>query len=298
MSMRVQEGFVPVDGYRVWYRIAGGGSDRERVPLMVLHGGPGAPHDYLENLEALASERRRVIFYDQLGCGRSDQPDDPSLCRVSRFADELATVRQELGLDRVHILGQSWGGMLAIEYALRQPQGLVGLILANTASSMPMWVAEANRLRADLPPEVNATLLRHEEAGTTDDPEYQDAMNVFYAKHVCRVTPLPEFVQRAFDQIGFVYHYMNGPSEFHVTGVIKDWDRTDRLSEIHVPTLILSGRYDEATPVINEVLHRGIAGSEWVIFENSSHLAHVEEPELYMQTVQAFLDRVEDQDHA
>ena len=293
-SSHVQEGFLPVDGYRVWYRIVGGSGDHEGYPLMILHGGPGVPHDYLENLEALASDTRRVVFYDQLGCGRSDQPDDPSLWRVSRFADELATVRQELGLDQVHILGQSWGGMLAIEYALRQPQGLVSLILANTTSSIPMWVAEANRLRADLPAEVNATLLRHEEAGTTNDPEYQDAMNVYYARHVCRVTPVPDFVQRALDQVGFVYNYMNGPSEFHVTGVIKDWDRTDRLAEIHVPTLILSGRYDESTPVINAMLHKGIAGSEWVVFENSSHLAHVEEPELYMQTVQAFLSRVED----
>ncbi len=293
MSLPEQEGFVPVDGYRVWYRSVGGGSDQEGFPLLVLHGGPGAPHDYLENLEALASETRRVIFYDQLGCGYSDQPDDPSLCQVSRFADEVGTIRQESGLVRVHILGQSWGGMLAIEYALRQPQGLVSLILANTTSSIPLWVAEANRLRAELPPEVNATLLRHEEAGTTSDPEYNEAMDVFYARHVCRIRPMPEFVQRAFDKIGFVYNYMNGPSEFHVIGVIKDWDRTDRLCEIHIPTLILSGRYDESTPLINEVLHRGIVGSEWVILENSSHLAHVEEPELYMQTVQAFLNRVE-----
>ena len=293
MSLPEQEGFVPVDGYRVWYRSVGGGSDQEGFPLLVLHGGPGAPHDYLENLEVLASETRRVIFYDQLGCGYSDQPDDPSLCEVSRFADEVGTIRQELGLDRVHILGQSWGGMLAIEYALRQPQGLVSLILANTTSSIPLWVAEANRLRAELPPEVNATLIRHEEAGTTSDPEYNEAMDVFYARHVCRIRPMPEFVQRAFDKIGFVYNYMNGPSEFHVIGVIKDWDRTNRLSEIHIPTLILSGRYDESTPLINEVLHRGIVGSEWVILENSSHLAHVEEPELYMQTVQAFLNRVE-----
>ena len=293
MKLPEQEGFVPVDGYRVWYRIVGGGSDNEACPLLILHGGPGAPHDYLENVAALASDKRRVIFYDQLGCGNSDQPDDPSLCRVSRFADEVATVRRELGLDRVHILGQSWGGMLAIEYALRQPQGLVSLILADTSSSMPLFIAEANRLLAELPPEVNATMLRHEEAGTTDDQEYQDAVMVFYTRHVCRVRPLPEFVQRAFDKIGFVYNYMNGPSEFHVTGVIKDWDRTDRLSEIHIPTLILSGRYDESTPAINEVLQRGIAASEWVIFEDSSHLPHVEEPELYMRTVQAFLSRVE-----
>lgn len=291
--MREQEGFVTVDGYNVWYRSIGGGSDQEKTPLLILHGGPGAPHDYLENLEGLASDTQTVIFYDQLGCGRSDHPDDPSLCQVSRFADEVGTMRQELGLRQVHMLGQSWGGMLAIEYALRQPTGLVSLILSNTTSSIPLWVKEANRLREELPPEINATLLQHEMVGTTSDPEYIKAMDVFYTRHVCRISPMPEFVQRTFDQMGFVYNYMNGPSEFHVIGVIKDWDRTDRLAEIHVPTLILSGRYDEATPIINEVLHRGIAGSEWVVFENSSHLSHVEEPELYMQTVRAFLDRVE-----
>lgn len=293
MSIREQEGFVPVDGYRVWYRIVGGGGEHEHTPLLLLHGGPGAPHDYLKNLEALASDTRRVIFYDQLGCGRSDQPDDTSLWRVERFVEELATMRRELELERVHILGQSWGGMLAIEYMLTRPQGVASLILSNTTSSIPMWVAEANRLRADLPPAVNATLLRHEGAGTTDSAEYQEAMQVFYERHVARV-PLPDYVQRAFDNISPVYYYMNGPSEFHVIGPIKDWDRTNRLHEIQVPTLILSGRYDESTPAINEVLRRGIAGSEWVVLENSSHLSNVEEPELYMQTVRAFLKRVEE----
>ena len=292
MSAREKEGYVPVNGYRVWYRSVGG-SEAEHTPLLILHGGPGVPHDYLENLEALASDTQRVIFYDQLGCGRSDQPDDTSLWRVERFVEELATVRRELGLDRVHILGQSWGGMLAIEYALTEPQGLASLILSNTTSSIPLWVAEANRLRSELPPEVNDTLSRHEVAGTTDDQEYQDAMQVFYDRHVIRVKPMPEYVQRALDNTGFVYAYMNGPSEFRVIGVIKDWDRTDRLYEIQVPTLILSGRYDAATPAINTILHKGIAGSEWILFENSSHLSHVEEPELYMQTVRAFLDRVE-----
>src|SRR5260221_4209911 len=219
MKTREKEGYVPVDGYRVWYRSVGGG-EGEHTPLLILHGGPGVPHDYLENLEALASDTQRVIFYDQLGCGRSDQPADTSLWRVERFVEELATVRRELGLDSVHILGQSWGGMLAIEYALTQPQGLASLILASTLSSMPMWIAEANRLRNELPPEVQATLLRHETAGTTDDPEYQQAMMVFYERHVIRVVPMPDQVKRALDQVGQVYYTMNGPSEFHVTGEI------------------------------------------------------------------------------
>jgi proline-specific peptidase len=204
-------------------------------------------------------------------------------------------VRRALGLDRIHLLGQSWGGMLAIEYMLTQPEDIVSLILASTLSSMPLWVEEANRLRSELPPEVEATLLRREQAGTTGSPAYQQAMMVFYQRHVIRVVPMPEQVKRALDQAGQVYYTMNGPSEFHVTGVIKDWDRTDRLSEIHAPTLITSGRYDESTPRINEILHKGIAGSEWVIFENSSHMAHIEEPERYLPLIQSFMDRIEAQ---
>ncbi len=295
--LNVQEGFVPVeDGFRVWYRSIGGGAEHESVPLLCLHGGPGVPHDYLENMALMASETRRVIFYDQLGCGFSDLPEDTARWQIPRFVTELATVRKELELEHVHILGQSWGGMLAIEYALTQPQGLESLILANTTSSIPLWIAEANRLREQLPPEVNAALLNHEADGTTDDPEYQEAMTVFYDRHVIRIKPMPEFVQRGFDRLSQpVYYTMNGPSEFHVIGTIKDWDRTDRLAEIHLPTLIVSGRYDESTPVINEIMHKGIAGSEWVVFEQSSHLAHAEEPELYMQTVLAFLAKVEAQ---
>src|SRR5579872_7335658 len=175
-KMRVQEGFVSVFGeYRVWYRVTGGGAEHEDVPLLALHGGPGIPHDYIENLADLASDSRRVILYDQLGCGRSDQPDDPSLWRVERFVEELGIVRRKLCLEQIHLLGQSWGGMLAIEYMLTQPAGIVSLILASTLSSMPLWVAEANRLRGELPPEVQATLLHHENAGTTDSPEYQQA---------------------------------------------------------------------------------------------------------------------------
>ena len=294
--MLEQTGYIPVvNGHRVWFRAVGGGGERESTPLLVLHGGPGCPHDYLENLVALASEKRRVIFYDQLGCGNSDLPDDTSLWTVERFTDEIDIVRAALGLERVHLLGQSCGGMLGIEYAIRQPRGLVSLILADAMPSMVLWVEEANRLRAALPPEVNATLLRHEQAGTTDSPAYHAAVEVFNQRHVCRLSPLPEFVQRANAKSGFMYNYMNGPSEFHVIGVIKDWDRTDRLNDIQVPTLIISGKYDESTPLLNDILHKGISDSEWVLFEHSAHLPHVEEEEKFMRTVDAFLMRIDNQ---
>jgi L-proline amide hydrolase len=294
--MREREGYIPVVGdYRVWYRIVGGGAGHEHVPLLTVHGGPGIPHDYVTDMAELASDSRRVIFYDQLGCGRSDQPNNPSLWTIERSVEEIGIVRRELGLDKVHLWGQSFGGLFSLEYALTQPQGLVSLILASSTSSIPLWIAEANRLRESLPPDIQEILLRHEAAGTTDDPEYQQAMMVFYQRHVIRVVPMPDHVQRAMDQVGQVYYTMNGPSEFHVIGVIKDWDRTDRLSEIRVPTLITSGRHDESTPRINEVLHKGIAGSEWVLFEHSSHMAHVEERAQYIPTIRSFIERVEAQ---
>ena len=296
--MPAKEGFVSFRGYKVWYRIVGEREAPGKLPLLCLHGGPGASHDYLEPLEAMAATGRRVIFYDQLGAGNSDHPHNPSLWTVPLFVEELGVVRQALGLERVHILGQSWGGMLGMEYALTQASGLVSLIVADSPASMPQWVAEANRLRAELPSDVQETLLRHEAAGTTDDPAYQEAMLVFYRRHVCRLDPWPDCVNRTFEKLSKdpeVYNTMNGPSEFHVIGVIKDWDIVNRLVEIHVPTLVISGRYDEATPLIAETVHRGIPGSDWVLFENSAHVPHVEETERYLQVLTRFLDRLEPQ---
>lgn len=293
-----QEGFVSFRGYHVWYRIVGDGEASGKLPLLCLHGGPGATHDYLEPLEAMSTTGRRVIFYDQLGAGNSDHPDNPSLWTVELFVQELGVVRSALGLQRVHLLGQSWGGMLGMEYALTQPAGLASLIVADSPASIPQWVAEANRLRADLPPDVQQALLKHEAAGTTDSAEYQQAMLVFYRRHLCRVDPWPDCVNRTFEKMAQypqVYNTMNGPSEFHVIGTLKHWDVTHRLGEIHVPTLVIGGRYDEATPAITETVHRGIPGSQWVIFENSAHMPHVEESGRYMQVLGEFLDRVEAQ---
>jgi L-proline amide hydrolase len=237
-----------------------------------------------------------VIFYDQLGVGNSDHPDNPSMWTVELFLEELEVIRKTLHLEHVHILGQSWGGMLAMEYALKQPSGLTSIILANSPASMPQWIAETNRLRNELPEEVQERLREHESAGTTDDPAYQEAMMVFYRRHVCRIDPFPECMKRSFEkmmQSPQVYMTMVGPSEFFVTGTLKDWDIVDRLGEIRVPTLVLSGLYDEATPAITQTVHQGIPGSERVIFEESSHSPQSEEPERYMQAVTNFLNSVE-----
>jgi proline-specific peptidase len=289
------DGFIDFRGYRTWYESFGEAVDG-RLPVVILHGGPGATHQYLEPLRSLASDGRRVIFYDQIGCGRSERPPDADFYTVQTFVDELATVREQLGLERCHILGQSWGGMLAMEYALTKPAGLASMIVADSPASMVLWVSEANRLRAELPPDVEATLRHHEAAGTTSDPAYVTAMDVFYARHVCRLDPMPDcFVRtaQAMANDGFVYNYMNGPSEFHCIGTLKNWDITDRLHEITTPTLLLSGRYDEATPTIVGAIHERIAGSKWTVFENSSHTPHLEEPAAFEAAVLAFLSDIE-----
>ena len=294
--MEVREGRVafPFAGEEAetWYRVTGElrpGDSSAPVPLVVLHGGPGATHDYLLSLTDLA-DSRAVVHYDQLGSGRSTHYPDrgADFWTPELFVRELHNLVDALGIDgRHHVLGQSWGGFLAEEYAFTQPAGMRALVLADTAASWADFAGEAGKLREQLPADVQATLAKHEEAGTYDDPEYTEACMVFYERHLCRI-PWPPEVARTFEyleQDPTVYRTMNGPSEFHIIGSCKDWQVKDRLHEIRVPTLLVSGRYDEATPALQQVLLDGIAGSEWVCFEESSHMPHVEERERYMQVV-------------
>jgi len=290
------EGRIPFRGFQTWYRIVGEGDGAGKLPVLLLHGGPGGTHDYLEPLEQLIATGRRAIFYDQLGCGQSDLPDDPSLFTVDLFVDEVSAVRGALELDRVHLFGNSWGGMLAMEYALTQPAGLASLALASAPASIPQWIEETAKLRAELPRDVQETLSRHEEAGTTASPEYEEACMVFYKRHVCRADEWPECVRRSFEFIerhGLVYRTMNGPSEFHVTGTLKTWSVIHRLGDIRVPTLVVTGEYDEATPAINRTVSKGIPGAESVIYPNASHMAHVEDTDGYVRLLDRFFSRVE-----
>lgn len=293
--MNRREGFVPFRGLRTWYRVVGDGEHEGKLPVLLLHGGPGATHDYLEPLEALAETGRRAIFYDQLGCGRSDLGDQ-SLWTVETYVAEVDAVRDLLGLERIHLFGSSWGGMLAMEYALTQPDGLESLVVASSPASMPQWVEETARLRSELPADVRAVLDRHEAAGTTDDPEYEQACEVFYRRHVCRAPEWPDSVLRSFQFVsehGEVYRHMNGPSEFHVVGTLREWDITGRLGEIDAPTLVVSGEFDEATPAINRTVSDGIPGAESVVYPGTSHMAHVEDTEGYCRLLDHFLTRVE-----
>lgn len=287
--MRVDEGYIDVPGGRVWYRSVGEGG----TPLLCLHGGPGFTHYYLEALEVLA-DRRQVIFYDQLGCGNADRPDDLSLWTVDRFVEELAQVRAALGLDRLHLFGSSWGGMLAMQYVLDRRPDLASLTLCGSPASMIRWVTDCDELLAAQPDEVRAVIRQHEADGFTGCPEYQAAILGFYREHVCRMNPWPVGLERSFAEAGFgVYNHMNGPSEFTVTGTLKTWDIMDRLHEIQVKTLLVGGRYDECRPEHMAEMHRRIAGSQHEIIEDASHLCFAEQTETFAGIVNTFLAAAE-----
>ncbi len=284
------EGYIEVEGGKVWYEIVGSG---RAIPLLLLHGGPGATSYYLEPLKRLADERP-IIFYDQLGCGRSDRPSESALWTVERFLDELQQVRDALGLDEVHIFGHSWGTMLAAEYMLTKPSGVRSLVLASPSLSIPRWLEDANKLRAELPTATQETLAQHEEAGTTDSEEYMTATMEFYKRHLCRLEPWPKEMEQTFTNFGWnVYNTMWGPSEFHATGSLKDFDVTDRVGDLNIPALFTAGRYDEATPETTAWYQSLIPGSSIEIFEKSSHMTMLEEPEHYVRVLRDFLRGVE-----
>ena len=278
-----------------WYRVVGD-LKSSKTPVMILHGGPGAGHNYCEPIaDVLAQTGRAGVLYDQIGCGNSTHlPDKPKeFWTPELFMEELVLLTEHLGIsNKYDIVGQSWGGMLGMQFAITKPKGLNAMVIADSPASMVVWVSEANKLRKELPPEVEATLLKHEAAETTEDPEYVEAVDVFYSRHLCRI-PQPPYVVASFDQLAAdptVYHTMNGPSEFHVIGSLKHWDIRPQLKEISTPTLLVSGQYDEATPAMVKEIQGLIPGSKWELFAESSHMPHVEEPAKFKRVVSEFLD--------
>ena len=285
------DGFISVPGGPVWYKVAGTGPG---IPLLVLHGGPGGRICGYSRLDALGNERP-VVRYDQLGSCRSGRPDDLSLWTVARFVEELHVVRQELGLKQMHLLGHSWGGALAAAYVLEKgTDGIVSVILSSPLLSTPLWIEDANYLRRLLPADVQQTLTAHEEAGTTDSEEYQAASEVFYKRHVfggersespaeCDGAPSGQFA----------YEFMWGPTEFHATGTLIDFDLTDRLHEIDVPVLFIAGQFDEARPERVAEFQKLIPGSKLTIILDAAHSTLSRKPAEYRNVVESFLDSVE-----
>lgn len=294
--MAVTEGYVPFRGFRTWYQVVGDlGRRGRRLPLLVVNGGPGLPHDYMQDLAVLAEESGRpVVFYDQFGCGRSTHQDAPALWVMDTFVDELAAVRETLGLDPVHILGHSWGSQVVIEYLLGRPSGVVAAILGGPIVSAPAYAAEARRLKGLLPAETQEVIDRYEAGdGAVDEAAYEEATMAYYRRWACRLDPWPEHLMRSFGSWREdIYATMWGP-EWNVTGNLKDWDVTDRLGELDLPVLVTSGRYDLTTETVVRPLAEGVRGAEWVLFEKSAHIPSAEEPEHYRQVVEGFLSEVE-----
>lgn len=291
---------VPFRDYETWVRIEQPDVPREgALPLIVLHGGPGMAHNYLLNLAELESTGRTVVHYDQLGCGKSTHlPQAPAdFWTPQLFVDEFMNLVEQLGFSSFHLVGQSWGGMLGAEIATRRPAGLKSLSICNSPASMELWSQAATALRAQLPGAVQRTLTVHEEAGTTTDPAYIAAAGEFYRRHVCRVVPTPvDFreSERQMEAEPTVYHTMNGPNEFHVVGMLRNWSIIDRLHAIDVPSLVVAGEHDEATPATWQPFLDGIKNVRSHIFADASHCVHLEHPEEFRAVIGDFLTQ---QDH-
>ena len=285
------QGFVEVPGGPVWYKVVGEG---DGLPLLLLHGGPGGTSCGYSLLDHLGDERP-VIRYDQLGTGRSGRPNDLGLWTVERYVEELHALRQHLGLDRFHLLGHSWGASLAGAYVLAKgTDGIASVVFSSPLISTPRWIEDANLLRQNLPEDVQGVLNAHEAAGTTDSEAYRQASEVFYERHVYRGEPA-EPMDDCSDAPGssLIYNYMWGPTEFRATGTLRDFDISDRLHEITVPVLFVTGEFDEARPATVASFQRKIPGAQMIVIKGVAHASISRAPDTYRRALEKFLDWVE-----
>ncbi|GAA3112328.1 proline iminopeptidase-family hydrolase [Pseudonocardia yunnanensis] len=295
---RVETLTLPFGDHQTWVRVLHPAEpNEERRPVVVLHGGPGMAHNYTLAVGALGHDGRRVVHYDQIGCGNSSHLPDapPEFWTIELFVAELRNLVERLGLtDGFHLLGHSWGGMLAPEYVLRHPGGVASMTLANGLASMSLFAQGITELLGAMPRETQDLIAEHERAGTTDSAEYLSAVDQFYRRHICRLDPWPQDLQDSFANVEndpTVYGTMFGPSEFTITGTLVGWSVIDRLDGISAPTLVLSGEYDEARPQawapfverISDVRHHEFAGA--------SHIPHLETPAEFTRVVGDFLRR-------
>ena len=289
---RVTEGRVKVLGYDLFYRVFTPPS--VRATILCLHGGPGATHDYLLPIRDLSKRGYKVVFYDQLGCGKSEMPKNPALFTIERAVEELEAFRREMKLGRVHLMGSSYGGMLALAYALKYQRNLRSLITTGGLASMPLTIAEMERLKSELPPAVMRVMEKYEARGEYENPEYEKAVMVFYKRHLLRRAKWPPEQEYTMSHVSKpVYGTMNGPNEFTIIGNIRYWDITDQLHKIKVPTLVTGGSHDEVTPKVAKSIHDHIKGSKRVEFRRSSHLVMWEERAKYMRTLDRFMRSVD-----
>jgi proline iminopeptidase len=283
--------------FRVWTKRVG---NNPRLKVLLLHGGPGATHEYLEGFDSfLPAAGVEYFYYDQLGSAYSDQPDDAALWNIPRFVDEVEQVRVALGLsaDNFVLLGQSWGGILAMEYALAHPKNLKGLVISNMMSSVPAYNAYADRvLKPGMDPKALAEVLALEAQGRTEDPHYEELLVPYYEQHLLRMPSAdwPEPVVRSFSRLNRkIYVPMQGPSEMGASGILEHWDRSRDLGRIAVPTLVIGARYDTMDPAHMEWMSKQIPGAEYLYCPQGSHLAMYDDQQIYMAGLVRWLKQVE-----
>ncbi|KAJ3557192.1 hypothetical protein NM688_g1602 [Phlebia brevispora] len=298
--MSIATGTIPFvvgdETFRTWYKVLG---DLKSgiCPLVLLHGGPGIPHHGLLGHDELYKRHKiPIVWYDQVGCGASTHlPEKPeSFWKEELFMDELENLVKHLGIaDDYDLLGHSWGGMLAAQFAAtRHPSGLKRIVLTDSPASMPLWDKSNAILLPQMPQDVQDAIRKHEEDGTLDDPEYRAAMHAYYMKHVCRVDPWPEDVTKSHAEMAkdpTVYNIMAGPNEFHISGTLKTWDITGIVHSITQPTLLINARYDMAQDIAVAPFFERIPKAKWAHFSESSHMPYWEEPERYYTIVGQFL---------
>lgn len=288
-----REGYASFRGFRTRYRVVG--EHCAHLPLLCIHG-EGLGHDYLRPLGEIATTGRRVVFYDQLGSDLQGPIQGRVDWSLELFLEELQAVRDAAGLECCHVLGHGWGGILALAYALKSPAGLASLVLSSAVASVPQWRAEMARLVAALPEEVQATLHTHQDPEALSSPACLCAVDVFMRRHLCRMKPWPAILDRCVRRARArpaADRAMLGPDELVPAGLLADWDVVARLGEIRCPTLVVSGRHDFATPATAAMLYQGIPSSEWVVFEHSAHVPHLEEPQRCLEVLDGFLGKIE-----
>ena len=290
MEPKSSEGYVTVQGIRLFYKTFG---ESTKGTVLCLHGGPGATHDYMLPLADLSKFGYRVVFLDEFGCGNSELPKNPALLNIEYGVEEVEGVRKALNLGKIHLIGSSYGGLLTIAYALKYQKNLKCMVTIGGLANVPLTVAEMNQMKSELPPDVVEALKKYEAVGDYENPEYLKAVDVFYRKHLCRLPEWPKELVYSLEHISKpVYHTMNGPNEFTITGNMRYWDVTNQLHTIRIPTLVTGGRYDEVSPKVARSIHKGIKKSKLVTFANSSHLPMWEEREKFITVVQKFLKSV------
>lgn len=284
------EGFTDVTGGKVWYKVVGEG---EKTPLLLLHGGPGFTSYYLNPMGELGKERP-VIFFDQLGCGRSDTEIDTTLMTVENYVEQLEQLRVSLGLKEFYLYGHSWGTMLALEYYLKYPDHVKAMILASPALSVSRWTRDANELISTLPDSIQTDIRTNVEMNTFDTPEYEQAINVFYQNFVARKLPWDANMDSTFAGANLnVYNYMWGPSEFTATGTLLNYERTDKLPEIKIPTLYVCGEFDEALPSTVKYFQSLTPGSKMAVIEDAAHITMHDNPDKNNLVIDNFLKEIE-----